>query len=79
MGRYPVGKEEQKFGFAVRKLRKAKRFSQEAFAKHIRIDRSYQGRIERGEVSITLRKISLIARGLGLKTWELLKKVEATK
>ncbi len=76
MGRHRVGKEELRFGAAVRKLRKAMGFSQEAFAKHIGIDRSYQGRIERGEVCVTLRKTSLIARGLGLKAWELLKKSE---
>ncbi len=76
MERHRVGEDEQKFGFAVRKQREARRFSQEAFAKHIGIDRSYQGRIERGEVSVTLRKISLVARGLGLAKWELLKKTE---
>jgi len=76
MGRSPIGKEERKFGFTVRKLREANRFTQEAFAKHIGIDRSYQGRIERGEVSVTLRKISLVAQGLGFTKWELLKRVE---
>ncbi len=79
MGRHPVGKEEGKFGFTVRKLREANRFTQEAFSKHIGIDRSYQGRIERGEVSVTLSKIGLIARGLGLATWEFLKKVEENR
>ena len=76
MGKHPAGKEERKFGFTVRKLREANRFTQEAFSKYIGIDRSYEGRIERGEVSVTLSKIGLIARGLGLRPWELFKKAE---
>lgn len=75
MGRYQVGEEEKKFGMIVRKLRLAKGFTQEAFADHLGIDRSYQGRIERGETSVTLHKIGLISKALGLARWELLKKV----
>ncbi len=75
MGRAQVGEEEKKFGMIVRKLRLAKGFTQEAFADHLGIDRSYQGRIERGETSVTLHKIGLISKALGLARWELLKKV----
>jgi transcriptional regulator with XRE-family HTH domain len=75
MGRTLIGEEERKFGMIVRKLRLAKGFTQEAFADHLGIDRSYQGRIERGETSVTLHKIGLLATALGLKKWELLKKV----
>ena len=76
MGRQPIGEEERKFGFGVRKLREQKGFSQEAFAHHLNIDRSYQGRIERGQASVTLHKINLIARAFGLAKWELFKKIE---
>lgn len=75
MGRTPIGPEERKFGSVVRKLRLAKGFTQEAFADHLGIDRSYQGRIERGEASVTLHKIGLIATGLGISKADLLKKV----
>ncbi len=75
MGRTLIGENERRFGTVVRKLRLAKGFTQEAFADHLGIDRSYQGRIERGETSVTLHKIGLIATALGLAKWELLKKV----
>lgn len=77
MGSGPIGEKERRFGLAVRKLREKNRFSQEAFADHIGIDRSYQGKIERGETSVTLHKICLIAKGLGLEDWQLLKSMEA--
>ena len=79
MGRTPIGEEERKFGRVVRNLRLAKGFTQEAFADHLGIDRSYQGRIERGETSVTLHKIGLLATALGLAEWELLKKVADNK
>lgn len=76
MGRIPVGELERKFGFVVRKLRESKGFTQESFAYHIGIDRSYQGIIERGEASVTLHKIGLIAQSLGITGWELLRELE---
>ena len=76
MGRISVGEPERKFGSVVKKLREAKGFTQESFAYHIGIDRSYQGRIERGEASVTLHKIGLIAKSLGLAKSELFKKIE---
>jgi len=76
MGRVSVGEPERKFGSVVRKLREEKGFTQEAFAYHIGIDRSYQGRIERGEASVTLHKIGLIAKSLGIARWELFKKLD---
>ncbi len=76
MGRISVGEPERKFGHVVRKLREEKGYTQEAFAYHIGIDRSYQGKIERGEASVTLHKIGLIAKSLGIAKWELLKRVE---
>lgn len=42
------------FGQLVRKHRKEKNISQERLALLCNIDRSYMGRIERGEVNITL-------------------------
>lgn len=77
MGRLPTGEEERKFGLVVRKLREQKGFTQESYADHLGIDRSYAGRIERGEASVTLHKIGLIAKSFGMSKWALLKEVES--
>jgi len=63
---------EKHFGALVRGLRIKKRFTQEGFADHLGIDRSYAGKIERGQVSVTLRTADVIAKGLGLKISELM-------
>ena len=63
---------EKRFGELVRKLRYKKRFNQEDFADHLGIDRSYQGRIERGEVSTSIGMAEIIAKGLGLEIGELM-------
>ena len=59
-----IGPEEKNFGSLVRQLRGSKGFTQESFADHLGIDRSYQGRIEHGEASVTLHKINIIAKAL---------------
>lgn len=61
------------FGLRVRQLRKAKGFSQEAFAHAIGLDRSYFGSVERGERNVSLENICLIAEGLGVPPAELLR------
>lgn len=60
------------FGQQVRKHRKQKNISQEKLALICNIDRSYMGRIERGEVNITLERIYEIARVLEVSVIELL-------
>ncbi|WP_368559611.1 helix-turn-helix domain-containing protein [Acinetobacter indicus] len=60
------------FGLKVREQRKLKKLSQERLALLCNIDRSYMGRIERGEVNITLEKIYEIARALEIDTKELI-------
>lgn len=52
------------FGQNLRSIRKAKGFSQERLAHQTGIDRSYVGKIERGEVNITIEKICLLAECL---------------
>jgi transcriptional regulator with XRE-family HTH domain len=54
------------FGKAVRRLRDARGYSQETFAAKSKIDRSYAGKIERGEVNVSLDNIQKIAKALGL-------------
>lgn len=52
------------FGRNLRAIRKSKGFSQERLAYEAGIDRSYLGKIERGEVNITIEKIYLLAKCL---------------
>ena len=60
------------FGQLVRKYRKEKNISQEQLALLCNMDRSYLGRIERGEVNPTLEKIYEVAKNLEIKACDLL-------
>lgn len=60
------------FGLKVREQRKLKKLSQERLALLCNIDRSYMGRIERGEVNITLEKLYELAKVLGTSPKNLL-------
>lgn len=51
-------------GRRVRERRKALGFSQEKFAHHAGIDRSYMGAIERGERNVTFAVLCELAEGL---------------
>lgn len=62
----------KKFGDAVRGRRLQLGVSQDALAHVAEIDRSYVGRIERGEVNITLEKAYRLARVLGCDIRELI-------
>lgn len=62
------------FGQLVRKYRKEKNMSQEQLALLCNMDRSYLGRIERGEVNPTLEKIYELAGSLDLDAKDLLPK-----
>jgi transcriptional regulator with XRE-family HTH domain len=59
------------FGHRVRELRKLHGWTQEEFALHVGLDRSYVGGVERGERNISLENICLIANGLGVSTAQL--------
>jgi len=62
----------EQFGERVRTLRKARGFSQEAFAARCGLDRTYIGGIERGERNVALRNIAVIAVALDVSISELL-------
>jgi transcriptional regulator with XRE-family HTH domain len=62
-----------RLGRAIRTLRTEAGFSQEAFADHAKLHRTYMGKVERGEVNLTLETIVKIAAALKLEPWELLK------
>lgn len=61
-----------KLGQNIVARRKALKLSQEKLALMCGLDRSYMGRIERGEVNITLEKLSNIAEALGCNLKDLL-------
>ena len=53
-----------KIGNIIRKKRVEKDITQEMLALQCNIDRSYMGRIERGEVNLTVEKLYMIAKVL---------------
>lgn len=59
------------FGARVRRLRKARNLSQEAFSSLCDLDRTYVGGIERGERNVSLVNISKIAKALKMPPREL--------
>jgi len=59
-------------GNKIRETRKSKSISQEQLALLTAIDRSYLGRIERGEVSITIEKLYQISQTLNIDPKNLL-------
>ena len=61
-----------KFGERIRELRKQRGLSQEALAFAAKLDRSYVGGVERGELNISLKTISKIAKALKVKISDLL-------
>ncbi|WP_413479021.1 helix-turn-helix domain-containing protein [Vibrio hibernica] len=62
----------KQFGRKLREVRKLKGMSQDRLALSADIDRSYVGRIERGEVNITLEKVYQLAKVLGCDIKDLL-------
>lgn len=62
---------KRQFGARVRQLRKAKKLSQEALALESGLDRSYVGKIERGESNVALVNIQRIAGALKVGAGEL--------
>ncbi len=64
----------QQIGHAIRSCRVEQKISQEKLALLCNIDRSYLGRIERGEVNITVLKLYEIAKILKISPQDLLPK-----
>jgi len=67
-----VSELSKRFGEKVRSVRTAKGISQDKLAVRSQIDRSYIGRIDRGEVNITIDKLYLLAAALECEPGELL-------
>ena len=62
---------KRRFGARLRQLRNAKDLSQEALALESGLDRSYLGKIERGESNVALVNIHRIAEALKVGAGEL--------
>jgi len=56
----------REFGLRVRRLREAAGWSQEDFAEHCNLHRTYVGSIERGERNVALLNVRKIAVTLGV-------------
>lgn len=63
-------------GNRIRELRRKKGFSQESFADHCGLHRTYMGGIERGEHNLTIQTALTIAKGLDITVSKLLSGIE---
>ncbi len=63
----------KKFGERIRELRTQRNVSQEKFALHIDMDRTYLASVESGKRNISLENISKIAEGFEITLEELFK------
>lgn len=68
-----------KLGKNIRIARKAKGFSQEAFAAEVGMGRTYMGRVERGEQNISIQNLIEIALTLKMEVGELVPKLRTLK
>lgn len=60
----PYSQEALKLGKAIRARREAAGLTQDAFADHVGLHRSYVGFVERGERNVTLDTVTAIAASL---------------
>ena len=59
------------FGIRIQELRRKTGLSQEKFALHINMDRTYLASVEAGKRNISIQNIKKIADGLGVSLSEL--------
>ena len=67
---------QKALGKRIRELRLKKGFSQESFADHCGLHRTYMGGIERGERNLTIQTVATVAKGLDLTMSQLLADIE---
>lgn len=63
---------QKRFGENLRMVRKSREFSQEQLAYASGLDRSYVGKMERGQVNVTIEKVYVLAKTLGCSPKELI-------
>ncbi len=71
-----MGELQTVLGKRIRELRSKNGFSQESFADHCGLHRTYMGGIERGEHNLTIETVMTISTGLGMTMSELLAGIE---
>ena len=76
MSRLPDFRLREVVAANVRQLRKARGFSQEAFADACGLHRTYIGSIERAERNVTIDNIERMSAALEIEGWLLLKPTE---
>lgn len=64
-------------GKALRARREKAGYSQEGFADHIGMHRTYYSAIERGEKNLQLDTLQRVCAGLECRIWEVLKESDA--
>ena len=69
---------QQTFGAAVRRRRHKLRLSQEDFAEHAGIHRTYVSKIEAGKVDVGLAVAHRLAKALGTQLSKLIKESEGS-
>ena len=67
---------QEVLGSRIREFRLKKGFSQESFADHCGLHRTYMGGIERGERDLTVQTVLTVAKGLNMTMSELLSGIE---
>ena len=67
---------QQAFGAVVRRRRHALKLSQEAFAEHAGIHRTYVSKIEAGKVDVGLAIAHCLAKALGRNLSQLIRDAE---
>ena len=68
-----------RLGQAFRKRREALGYSQESFADHIGMHRTYYSAIERGEKNLQIDTLQRLSVGLETPLWQCFKEAEAGK
>ena len=68
-----------RLGQAFRKRRESLGFSQESFADHIGMHRTYYSAIERGEKNLQIDTLQRLSVGLETPLWQCFKEAEAGK
>ena len=66
------------FGSHIRQIRLELGYSQEELAARAQLDRTFVGRVERGEFRISLENAAALARACDVSLWKILQRAEET-
>lgn len=66
----------ERFGALIRKLRLERAYSQEGLAQAAKLERAYVGKVERGEVNVSVRTALRLSKALDLTLSGLFLKLE---